>query len=269
MVIVIGFIPEMRILDRTCLFLFLLTFTLCNGYFWFYTYYTSMRTLIVDDNKMARLVLKNLVAQVEYLSFAGECQSGVDAINFLNREKVDLVLLDVEMPEMTGMELIKQLTNCPLVILTTSKREYAVEAFEQKVVDYVVKPVLLPRFVKAVERAKEIFETSAISSATSDFFFVRSDGAWTKIMFDEILFIQALGDYVIIQTKTGKYTVHITMKVLEEKLATGKFQRVHRSYIVAISKIATVTEGMLYIDNKPIPVADSYKDQLMGKLNLF
>jgi DNA-binding LytR/AlgR family response regulator len=228
-----------------------------------------MRTLIVDDNKMARLVLKNLVAQVEYLEYAGECQSGAEAVNFLNREKVDLVLLDVEMPEMTGIELVQHLSVCPLVILTTSKRDYAVEAFEQKVVDYLVKPVLLPRFVKSIERAKEIFESSAITSKTNDFFFVRSDGAWTKIMFDEILFVQALGDYAIIQTKPAKYTVHITMKALEEKLTPDKFQRVHRSYIVAISKIATVTDSMIYIDGKPIPVADSYKEQLMNKLNLF
>jgi len=228
-----------------------------------------MRTLIVDDNKMARHVLKNLVAQVDYLQLVGECESGAEAVNFLNREKADLVLLDVEMPEMTGIEFVKHLSNCPLVIFTTSKRDYAVEAFEQRVVDYLVKPVLLPRFIKSVERAKEIFESSAITSKTEDFFFVRSDGAWTKIMFDEILFVQALGDYAIIQTKGAKYTVHITMKALEEKLVTGKFQRVHRSYIVAISKIATVTDNMIYIDGKPIPVAESYKDQLMGKLNLF
>ena len=228
-----------------------------------------MLTLIVDDNKMARLVLKNLVEQVEYLQYIGECQSGAEAVSFLNREKIDLVLLDVEMPEMTGIELVKHLSNCPLVILTTSKRDYAVEAFEQRVVDYLVKPVLLPRFIKSVERARAIFDSSAIGATTKDFFFVRSDGAWTKIMFDEILFVQALGDYAMIQTKASKYTIHITMKALEEKLVPGKFQRVHRSYIVAIAKIATVTDSMIYIDGKPIPVADSYKEQLMSKLNLF
>ena len=228
-----------------------------------------MQTLIVDDNKMARAVLKNLVGQVEYLQFAGECTSGIEAVNFLNNNKVDLMLLDVEMPEMTGIELIGQLRNCPLVILTTSKRDYAVEAFEQRVVDYLVKPVLLPRFVKSVERARQIFEGSTIESKTNDFFFVRNEGAWTKIMYDEILFIQALGDYAIINTSKGKCTVHITMKALEEKLSANKFQRVHRSYIVAIPKINTVTDSVIYIDGKPIPVADSYKVQLTEKLNFF
>jgi two-component system LytT family response regulator len=228
-----------------------------------------MRTLIVDDNKIARLALKNLVGQVDYLQFAGECASGLEAVNFLNREKVDLMLLDVEMPEMTGIELIRQLNNCPLVILTTSKRDYAVEAFEQRVVDYIVKPVLLPRFLKSIERVKEIFESSAIVSKSEDYFFVRNEGSWTKIIYNEILFIQALGDYAIINTTAGKYTVHITMKTLEEKLSPDKFQRVHRSYIVAISKIATVTDNMIYIDGKPIPVADSYKVQLTDKLNFF
>jgi len=228
-----------------------------------------MRTLIVDDNKMARLALKNLVGQVDYLQLVGECASAVEAVNFLNREKVDLLLLDVEMPEMTGIELLQQLINCPLVILTTSKREYAVEAFEQKVIDYLVKPILLPRFVKSVERAKAIFESSAITSKTDNFFFVRNEGAWAKIIYDDILFIQALGDYAIINTTTGKYTVHITMKTLEEKLSPDRFQRVHRSYIVAIPKITTVTDSTIYVADKPIPVADSYKVQLSEKLNFF
>ncbi len=226
-----------------------------------------MRTLIIDDNKMARHVLKNLVAQVEYLQLAGECASGVEAVNFLNKEKVDLMLLDVEMPEMTGIELIKQLNDCPLVILTTSKRDYAVEAFEQKVVDYLVKPILLPRFVKSIERAKEIFESSTPEAQNEEYIFVRNEGAWTKIVFDEILFVQALGDYATIHTISGKYTIHITMKSLEEKLPAKKFQRVHRSYIVAIPKISTVTDSAVHIDNKPIPLADSYKTQLTDKLN--
>jgi len=227
-----------------------------------------MRPLIVDDNKMARHVLKNLVCQVEHLKLAGECASGIEAVNFLNRQPVDLLLLDVEMPGMTGIELIKQLSNCPLVILTTSKRDYAVEAFEQNVIDYLVKPILMPRFIKAIERAKEAFEEPEINTKTDEFFFVRNEGAWTKIIFDEILFIQALGDYVTINTAGPKYTVHITMKGLEEKLSAAKFQRVHRSYIVALSKIAMVTDNMVYIGNKPLPVADSYKEQLMNKLNL-
>ena len=215
---------------------------------------------------MARHVLKNLVAQVDFLQFAGECASGIEAVNFLNKEKVDLLLLDVEMPEMTGIELIKQINNCPLVILTTSKRDYAVEAFEQKVVDYLVKPILLPRFIKSIERAKEIFESSALEPASEEFIFVRNEGAWTKIIFDEILFIQALGDYATINTCTGKYTIHITMKSLEEKLPQKKFQRIHRSYIVSIPKIDSVTDGMVYIDSKPIPVAESYKTLLSDKL---
>ena len=228
-----------------------------------------MRTLIVDDTKMARLVLKNLVEQVEYLQFAGECESGLAAVNFLSREKVDLLLLDVEMPEMSGIELIKQISNCPLVILTTAKKDYAVEAFEQRVIDYLVKPVMLPRFLKAVERAKEVFEGSTIDLKEEDSFFVRNDGNWTRIVFEDILFIQALGDYVTIHTTGGNYTVHMTMKMLEDKLSAARFQRVHRSFIVAISKITMVTDKMVHVNDKPIPVADSYKMQLTEKLNFF
>ena len=229
----------------------------------------TINTLIVDDNPLARHALKHLVGQIEYLSLVGECANPVDAINFLNREKVDLLLLDVEMPEMTGIELIRQISNSPLVILTTAKSDYAVEAFEQKVIDYLIKPIALPRFIKAIERAKEAFEASSLFTKQEDSFFVRHDGTWARIVFDEILYVQALGDFATIYTVTAKYTIHVTMKAMDEKLPATTFQRVHRSYIVNTSRIALFDDKMVTIDSKHIPVAESFKAQLMEKLNLF
>ena len=230
---------------------------------------TSINTLIVDDNPLARHAMTHLVGQIDYLSLVGECTNSIDAINFLNREKVDLMLLDIEMPEMSGLDLIKQLSNSPLVILTTAKSDYAVEAFEQKVIDYLIKPVSLPRFIKSIERARELFEGSSIYTKQNDSFFVRHDGTWVKVVFEEILYIQALGDYVTIYTLTAKYTIHATMKAIDEKLPPNKFQRVHRSYIIAVSQISLLSDNMVTIAGKQIPIAESFKPQLLEKLDLF
>ena len=230
---------------------------------------TTINTLIVDDNPLARHALKHLVGQIDYLTLVGECINPVDAINFLNREKVDLLLLDVEMPEMTGLDLIKQISNLPLVILTTAKSDYAVEAFEQKVIDYLIKPIALPRFIKAIERAKEAFEASSLFTKQDDSFFVRHDGTWARIVFDEILYVQALGDYATIYTVNAKYTIHVTMKAMDEKLSADKFQRIHRSYIVNTSRITLFDDKGVMIDSKHIPVAESFRAQLLEKLNLF
>jgi DNA-binding LytR/AlgR family response regulator len=229
----------------------------------------NINTLIVDDNPLARHAMKHLVSQIGYLSLIGECANSVDAVNFLNREKADLILLDVEMPEMSGLDLVKQVKNLPLVIMTTAKSDYAVEAFEQKVIDYLIKPVTLPRFVKSIERAKEIFDSSSLYTRQNDSFFVRHEGTWTKIIFDEILYIQALGDYATIFTTASKYTIHATMKAMDEKLPTERFQRIHRSYIVAVSKISQINDNMVTVTDKNIPIAESFKEQLLEKLDLF
>lgn len=230
---------------------------------------TTINTLVVDDNPMALHAIKHMVGQIDYLALVGECTNCIDAINFLNREKVDLILLDIEMPEMSGLDMIRQISNSPLVILTTAKSDYAVEAFEQKVIDYLIKPVTLPRFIKSIERARELFEGASLYSKPNDSFFVRHDGTWVKIVFDEILYIQALGDYATIYTTTAKYTIHATMKAIDEKLPPSKFQRVHRSYIVAVAQISQLNDNMVTIAGKQVPIAESYKPQLLEKLDLF
>jgi two-component system response regulator LytT len=142
------------------------------------------------------------------------------------------------------------------------------EAFEHKVVDYLVKPITLPRFIKSIERVREIFDGSFLQAKQNDSFFVRHNGSWVKIIFDQILYIKALGDYAMIYTDTDKYTIHITMKSIDEQLPKHMFQRVHRSYIVAISKILQFTDNMVTIKNEHIPVAESFRIQLLEKLNL-
>lgn len=232
-----------------------------------------MKYLIIDDNPMARAVLRQIASSMEGLTLAGECASALEAFNFLQKEPVDLLLLDVEMPEMSGLELLQNLPNRPLVILITSKSDYAAEAFELNVADYIVKPVTLPRFMGAVQKARELWEgrlNTVENSTEKDYLFVRADGALIKIRYDDILWVQALVDYVQFITSSGKkYTVHATMKSVESHLHDARFVRAHRSYIVNSDKIDRIEEGtMIVIGKQVVPMSDQYKAAVMDRINL-
>lgn len=231
-----------------------------------------MNCIVVDDNKLARTALKQLIAQVSFLNLVEECSSPVDAFNYLSKESVDLVFLDVEMPEMSGIELIKNLKTRPIIILITAKKNYAIEAFELNVADFLVKPVELSRFMIAVNRAKELFESSdkkiEINKKEKDFIFVRSNSVLTKIRTSDIIYVQALGDYVNIFTSDKRLTVHITLRGMEEKLPPGMFYRLHRSFLVALDHIDAVEEGTAYVGKHPLPIGEQYKKELLKKLNL-
>ena len=233
-----------------------------------------MRCLIVDDNKLSREMIKQLVYQVDFIELKGECENPVEAYNFLKKEDIDLVFLDVEMPGMTGIELIKNLEKRPIIILVTSKKDYAVEAFELNVADYIIKPVSLSRFVVAVNRAKELFENKdqhnevKVKDKDKEYIFVRSNSLLVKVKIKDIIYVQALGDYVNIFTNDNRLTVHITLKGMEEKLPSDKFYRLHRSYLTALHHIDNIEEGTAYIGKHPLPIGEQYKKELLRKINL-
>jgi DNA-binding LytR/AlgR family response regulator len=230
-----------------------------------------MKCLIVDDNKIARMALKQLVSQVQSLELVAECSDAMEAISSLNSNHVDLLLLDIEMPEMTGLELLKKLGNKrPLIIFTTAKKDYAVEAFELNVVDYLVKPITLPRFMQAIDKAAEARESDReeVKVEEQGFVFVKDNGVLKRISIDDILYLEAMGDYVKVHTSQKFHVVHATLKSIEEKLPASKFVRVHRSYIVAINKIDYIQEGTISIGKMSIPVADTHKANLNRRLNL-
>jgi two-component system LytT family response regulator len=231
-----------------------------------------MKCIIVDDNKLSREMVKQLVSQVDFLELKGECENPLDAFNFLKKEDVDLVFLDVEMPGMTGIELIKNLEKRPIIILITAKKNYAVEAFELNVADYIIKPVTLSRFMLAVDRAKELFENRdnkvEVSGKDKDYIFVRSNSLLTKVKIKDIMYVQALGDYVNIFTNDNRLTVHITLKGMEEKLPHDKFYRLHRSYLTSLNHIDNIEEGTAYIGKHPLPIGEQYKKELLRKINL-
>jgi len=230
-----------------------------------------VKCLIVDDNTMARTVLRNMVKQIRELEICGEYAAAIDAFNHLQKESVDLLLLDVEMPGMSGLELIESLTNPPLVILITAKTDYAVQGFQLQVVDYLVKPITLPRLLQAVNRAEEwkLSDSKSIQSAESkNYFFARINNQLIRIDWDDILFLQAMGDYVVIVTPGKKMPVHSTLKALEKKIPENRFTRVHRSYIVQVSKIVNLEENSIQINEHLIPVSERYKSELMEKMNV-
>lgn len=231
-----------------------------------------MNCIIVDDNKLARTALKQLIEQVEFLDLKAEFSNAMDTFNYLGKDSIDLIFLDIEMPDMTGIELIKNLNKRPIIIFITSQKNYAIEAFELNVADYIVKPVTLSRFMIAVSRAKELFENKGqkveIEGNRKDYIFVRSNSVLTKIKIDDIVYIQALGDYVNIYSFDKRYTVHITLRGMEEKLPLGKFHRLHRSYLVALDHVDVIEEGTAYVGKHPLPIGEQFKKELLKKLNL-
>ncbi|RYZ30959.1 MAG: response regulator transcription factor [Chitinophagaceae bacterium] len=230
-----------------------------------------MKCIIVDDNKMARMALKQLVSQVQNLETVAECSNAMEAYNQLANNSIDLIFLDIEMPEMSGIDLIKKLgAKKPLIIFTTAKTDYAVEAFELNVVDYLVKPISQGRLVQAVEKAQEALDSNKqeVKVEEQGFVFVKDNGMLKRISIDDILFLEAMGDYVKVHTAPKFHVVHATLKSIEEKLPATKFLRVHRSYIVAINKIDFIQEGTIAIGKTTIPVADTHKANLNKRLNL-
>jgi DNA-binding LytR/AlgR family response regulator len=195
----------------------------------------------------------------------------MEAYNYLNSGQVDLMFLDIEMPGMTGIELTKKLGNKKsLIIFTTAKTDYAVEAFELNVVDYLVKPVSLSRFLQAVEKAKEVFDSNKqeVKIEAQEFVFVKDNGILKKLNVDDILYLEAMGDYVKVHTAQKFHVLHSTLKSIEEKLPPNKFLRIHRSYIVSLQKIDFIQDGIINIGKANIPVAETYRSALNKRLNL-
>jgi DNA-binding LytR/AlgR family response regulator len=230
-----------------------------------------MNCLIIDDNKIARTTLKQLASQVKDLNVLGECSNAMEAWNFIREETVDLLLLDIEMQGMSGLELTRNLgDNGPVIVFTTSKKEYAAEAFELNVADYIVKPVTPARFIQAIDRVRDILDSNKeeVKMAEDEFIFIRDSNIVRRLGLDDLLYAEAMGDYVKLYTPSKFYAVHTTLKAVEERLPAGRFLRVHRSYIVAVGKIETIQDGALIINGKSLPVADAYRSALNKRMNI-
>ncbi|PZU85404.1 MAG: DNA-binding response regulator [Chryseobacterium sp.] len=231
-----------------------------------------MKALIVDDNDIARTTLSHLAKQVPNLTIASEFSNAIEAYNHLQSNHVDLIFLDIEMPEMTGIELTKNLSGKEVIIIfTTSNKEYALEAFELNIADYLLKPVMPARFLQAVSKAQAILESRKenVEVTKDEFLFVRDSNITRRLKLDDILYAEAMGDYVKFYTREKMFAIHGKMKTAEERLPKDHFIRVHRSYIVSVGKIDTLQDGGIMINGKFIPVADAYRKALNTRMNVF
>lgn len=226
-----------------------------------------MKCLVVDDEALSRAFMEHFIARHDALELVGSCESGIEAANVLQHQPVDLLFLDVEMPEMSGMELIESLTERPQIILVTAKQDYAVQAFDVEVTDYLLKPVTYARFLKAVQRAEERVRLKARAAPPSEYVFVKTEGRLVKLDLATIRWIEAQGDYVMIHTAHRRHLVHSTMKGMQARLPADAFARVHRSYIVRLNQIADIADASIVIDRKVIPIGASYRNDLLRRLN--
>ena len=220
--------------------------------------------LIVDGLELNRRLLKGILKATNYKIL--EAARPSEAFAMLESEKIDLVMADLVMSEMSGIEFIKNVEVASQVIIVSSKKEYAVDAFEYNVTDYLLKPVQFARYMKAVEKARQIYEN--VKSEGSNSLLIKQDSKLVKLDLPNIYYIEAFSDYVNIYTKTARYTVLSTMKAIESKLPSADFMRVHRSYIVRLDKINTIEENTIVLNEKLIPVSRSNKDGLVRRLNI-
>jgi two-component system, LytTR family, response regulator len=223
--------------------------------------------LIVEDEPLARNLLTEYVKKVSFLNLVKACSSPMEALEVLRTNTIDILFLDIQMPEITGITLLKILQKRPMVILTTAYSEYALESYELDVVDYLLKPITFDRFLKAVDKASQRITMPATppgieksaGESSPDFVFVKDGTKLVKINLDDILYVEGLKDYVTIHTKAQKVVTLQRLKSLEMQLPADKFIRIHHSYIIALKAIDVIHKGEVQIGNAMIPISESYK----------
>ncbi|MBN2164776.1 MAG: response regulator transcription factor [Marinilabiliaceae bacterium] len=235
-----------------------------------------MNCIIIDDDRFSTKVIEEFVNKTSGLKLLGTYEDAVTALNVLNSSNsenpIHLIFLDIEMPEMSGIDFLKSLTVLPQVIIYSSQEKYALEMYEYDVTDYLLKPVQYARFIKAVNKARERFDKKENVEKESTEIFIKNNSSLVRVKYEDILWIEALENYVVVNTFKDKYTIHFTMKAISDKMPVDKFVRVHRSFIVNLSKIKLIEDNSVVIrtesGSKVIPIGKSYKDKLMDDINL-
>lgn len=225
----------------------------------------KLRCIIVDDEPIARKIMREFVEKVPFLELAGQFENAIKAENFLQVEPADLVLLDIEMPKRTGLEYLKRPGPKPLVILTTAFPDYALEGYELDIIDYLLKPVAFDRFLKAVQKAKEYIELKHATNPHpfASYLFVRSERRIEKIEIRDILYIESMGNYLNIYTDNKKIIVYLTMKSLEMQLPPNEFLKIHQSFLVNFARIDAIEGNLLRVKDKTLPISRNYRDAVM------
>lgn len=236
-----------------------------------------MNCIIIDDEATARAIINQLCSNVDSLNVLEEFPNAIQAIKYLNQNDVDLIFLDIHMPDFTGFDFIETIKNPPKIVLTTSDANFAIQAFEYDcIVDYLVKPITPERFAKAIQKAETVASTpnkpkkssDEVATTSGNDLYVNIDRRLIKIDIPSIYLVEAKGDYILIKTEDKNFTVHSTLKKIEEKLPDSLFLKIHRSYIINVDKIIDIEDNSVLIKKDVVPVSRSNRPELMKRLNL-
>lgn len=229
-----------------------------------------LRCIAVDDEPLALELLEDNISKLPYLQLVAKCSNALEAMKILQEQTVDLIFLDIQMPGLTGLQFIQSLSNRPMIILITAYEKFALEGFNLDVADYLVKPVSLERFVKACNKAFELFQLKSRgkennNEPAADYFFVNVEYSLLKVVYKDIKYIEGLKDYLKIHLQSSSKPVitRMTMKAIEEQLPTGQFIRIHKSYITSVAFITAIRKSSVFIEELELPVSETYQEALM------
>lgn len=225
----------------------------------------KMTCIITDDEPFARKGLAGYVEKAEFLELTAVCEDALQLNAILQRQRIDLLFLDIEMPQLSGIAFLKTLAQPPMVIFTTAYEQYALDGFDLDVTDYLLKPISFERFLKAANKAHRLWQQQQ-QPAPADHIFVKTDGRLEKILFADLLYIEALQNYVMIYTTTRKYIVHLTIKSLLEQLPADLFIQPHKSWLVAVDKIKSIEGNQLFIGTQAVPLSKYLKEAVLEKI---
>ncbi|HEY4197785.1 MAG TPA: LytTR family DNA-binding domain-containing protein [Mucilaginibacter sp.] len=233
-----------------------------------------LNCVIIDDEPLAREGLANYVREVDFLELCGVCENPLELLPILDRQSVDLILLDIQMPKMSGIDFLKIIQNPPMVVITTAYPSFALEGLQLNVLDYLLKPVTFERFFKAATKARDYHRlllkqapgNPPQTETDEDYFFIKCGSKYEKIFFEDILYVEGMQNYVNIYTLKGKFVTMLSLKNLEENLNQKSFIRVHKSYIVSISKIDGIEGNEIFIQTARIPISRNYREQVIARV---
>ena len=238
----------------------------------------NVKCIVVDDEIHARKVLEKFIEDIPHWELVKSCKNALEAMEVLRNQQIDAMFLDINMPKLTGLSFLESLKNPPLVVITTAYREHALDAYELDVIDYLHKPIPFPRFVKAISKIEEkmqaVGKPSSVSHTTStdtpqNFIFIKADKKTIKLNFDDIVYIEGLGDYIKIHTTSKTIVSKLTVKKMEELLPTDLFHRIHKSFIVALNFIEAIEGNQVEIANQKIPIGQIYRQSFMDLINTY
>jgi len=230
----------------------------------------KLKCIIIDDEPIARKVLQEFVEEIDYLELAGQAENPLKSMTLLNENDIDIIFLDINMPKINGIDFLKSSKTTASIIMTTAYAQYAAEAYGLDVLDYLVKPIAFDRFLRACNKAKEIRELKKIKQVkpnkTNDHFFIKCNNQIEKVFYEELIYAEAMLNYVMLFTNSKKMIVYVTIKSLEEQLPADMFMKVHKSFIVNLSKVRSIEGNILDIGNEKITISQNLKDKVINEV---